>query len=94
MPVKNRAFVYIRPSANRRSIQAFVGDWLAAKHFKITARGNFSGGMEEEFDIQHMNSGRKATIISISGVLWIELGGVFGGGVDKEFIGGFRYSGY
>jgi len=61
--VKNRAFVYIKPSANRRSIQAFVGDWLAAKHFKITARGNFSGGMEDEFDIQHINSGRKATVL-------------------------------
>lgn len=63
MGVKNRAFVFIRPSANRRSIQSFVGDWLAAKNYRITARGNFSGGMEDEFEIQYANTGRKATVL-------------------------------
>jgi hypothetical protein len=43
--------------------KAFVGDWLAAKNFKITARGNFSGPMDDEFEIHHADSGRKATIL-------------------------------
>ena len=60
MSVKNRAFVFIKPSANILSVQAFVSDWLLAKGFKITARGNLSGNLEEEFEIQFVNTGRKA----------------------------------
>ena len=61
----NRSFLYIKPHANTKALQAFIADYLTARHFQIVAQGVIPATeLPACVDQQYAGVGKKALVLA------------------------------